>query len=68
MVQDIVGRFGPSLKDPAAAKPVDYDAHFDRLLREAERGSTAAGKHAAASPKASSVTRGCGLFELQLNL
>lgn len=57
-MQDIVGRFGPSLKDPAAAQPVDYDVHFDRLLREAERGGTATGRRASASPKASSVTRG----------
>eukprot|EP00752_Nemacystus_decipiens_P002225 g2111.t2 len=49
--RDIVRRFGPSLKDPAAAEPVEYDVHFDRLLREAERGSTAAGRRAPASPK-----------------
>lgn len=57
-MQDIVGRFGPSLKDPAAAQPVDYDVHFDRLLREAERGGTATGRRASASPKVSSVSRG----------
>lgn len=50
-------RFGPSLKDPAAAQPVAYDEHFDRLLREAERGSTAAGRRAAASPKVFYVLR-----------
>lgn len=55
LVQDIVGRFGPSLKDPAAAEPVDYDEHFDRLLKEAERGSTAAGRRASTSPMASNV-------------
>lgn len=50
-IQDIVRRFGPSLKDPAVAEPVAYDAHFDRLLREAEKGSAAAGRRASPSPK-----------------
>ncbi|CAN0221316.1 unnamed protein product [Pylaiella littoralis] len=48
---DIVRRFGPLLKDPSAAEPVAYDEHFNRLLREAERGSTVAGRRASASPK-----------------
>lgn len=50
-MQDIVRRYGPSLKDPAKAEPVAYGSHFDRLLREAERETAAAGRRPSASPK-----------------
>lgn len=56
IAQDIVRRFGPLLKDPSAAEPVAYDEHFNRLLREAERGSTVAGRRASASPKVTRLT------------
>lgn len=49
--RDIVRTFGPSLKDPTKAAPVAFDLHFDKLLREAERESAAAGRRASASPK-----------------
>lgn len=54
-LQDIVRRYGPSLKDPAKAEPVAYDSHFDRLLREAEKETAAEGRRASASPKVGSV-------------
>ncbi|CAN0456090.1 unnamed protein product, partial [Ectocarpus sp. 8 AP-2014] len=44
-------RYGPSLKNAAAAEPVAYDEHFDRILKEAERGSAAEGRRASSSPK-----------------
>ncbi|CAM9143730.1 unnamed protein product [Scytosiphon promiscuus] len=50
---DIITRFGSSLKDPASSEPVAYDERFEHLLREAERGSAAAGRRASASPKPS---------------
>ncbi|CAN0169032.1 unnamed protein product [Ectocarpus sp. 6 AP-2014] len=52
---DIVRRYGPSLKNAAAAEPVAYDEHFDRILKEAERGSAAEGRRASSSPKPSTI-------------
>lgn len=58
-MQDIVRRYGPSLKNAAAAEPVAYDEHFDRILKEAEKGSAAEGRRASSSPKVGDDSARC---------
>lgn len=55
--QDVVRRYGASLRDPAAAAPVSYDTCFDRLLKEAENGNASGVRRTPPSTKVRSIVK-----------